>query len=67
MGQTIRLGIDVASRADHRAGCAERYKITPEAAQQLKKRAGRGSKESTKAAPAPDPPSAKAIPVAGAA
>jgi hypothetical protein len=64
------------SEAEGRRICAERYKVTaevraarrrPRTAQQLKKGAGRGSKESTKAAPASDPPTAKAIPVAGAA
>ena len=52
------------------------YKVTAEVraarkrastAQQLKKRAGRGSTESTKAAPASDPPGKNDIPVAGAA
>ena len=64
------------SRPSARAIIAERYKVSAEvraarrrtgAAQQMKKGAGRGSKESTKAAPASDPPAAKAIPVAGAA
>ena len=64
------------TEAEGRAICAERYKITAEvraarrragSTQQMKKRAGRGSKESTKAAPASDPPSVEAIPVAGAA
>ncbi len=64
------------TEAEGRTICAERYKVTAEVraarrragtAQQLKKGAGRGSKESTKAAPASDPPQQKAIPVAGAA
>jgi len=62
--------------AEGRTICAERYKVSAEvgaarkragAAQQMKTRAGRGSKESTKAAPASDPPAGDAIPVAGAA
>ena len=57
------------TEAQGRAICAERYKITAEVraarkrasnAQQMKKRAGRGSKESTKAAPASDPPAGDA-------
>ncbi len=57
------------TEAEGRAICAERYKVTAEVraarkrantAQQLKKRAGRGSEESTKAAPASDPPIAEA-------
>lgn len=59
------------TEAEGRTICAERYKVTAEvraarrragAAQQMKKGAGRGSKESTKAAPASDPPAANAIP-----
>ena len=58
------------SEAEGRKICAERYKVSAEVraarrragtAQQLKKRAGRGSKESTEAAPASDPPAADAI------
>jgi transposase len=64
------------TEAEGRTICAERYKVTAEVraarrwagtAQQLKKEAGRGSKESTKAAPASDPPAPNAIAVAGAA
>lgn len=64
------------TEAQGRAICAERYKVTAEVraarkrasgAQQMKRRAGRGSKESTKAAPASDPPAEHDIPVAGAA
>jgi hypothetical protein len=56
--------------AEGRKICAERYKVTAEvraarrragAAQSLKKRTGRGSKESTKATPASDPPGGHAI------
>ncbi len=55
--------------AQGRAICAERYKVSAEvraarkragAAQNMKRRAGRGGKESTKAAPASDPPDLKA-------
>jgi hypothetical protein len=63
------------TEAEGRAICAERYKVTAEdrrpartsTAQELKKRAGRGGKESTKDAPASDPPAENDIPVAGAA
>ena len=64
------------NEAQGRAICAERYKVTVEVlaarrragtAQQLTKRADRGSKESTEAAPASDPPDPDAIPVPGAA
>lgn len=57
------------TEAQGRAICAERYKVTAEiraarkrasTAQHMKKRAGRGSKESTKAAPASDPPGVEA-------
>jgi len=50
--------------------CSERYKVSAEVRaarrragtpQQMKKRAGRGSKESTKAAPASNPPETDAI------
>jgi len=58
------------TEAEGRKICAERYKVTAEiraarrhagGAQKLKRRAGRGSKESTKAAPASDPPGLDAI------
>ena len=58
------------TEAEGRAICAERYRVTADQraarrhmgkARQLKQRAGRGSKESTKAAPASDPPAADAI------
>jgi len=61
--------------AEGRKICAERYKVSAEVraarrrtgkAQQMKG-AGRGRKESTEAAPASDPPTGNAIPVAGAA
>ena len=64
------------TEAEGRKICAGRYKVSADVraarrragtAQKLKRRAGRGSKESTKAAPASDPPSVEAIPVAGAA
>jgi len=57
------------TEAEGRKICAERYKVSAEvraarkragAAQQMK-RAGRGSKESTKAAPASGPPASDAI------
>ena len=55
--------------AEGRKICAERYKVSAEVraarkragATQQMKRAGRGSKESTKAAPASDPPGENAI------
>lgn len=60
------------TEAEGRKICSERYKVSAEVraarkragrAQQMK-RAGRGRKESTKAAPASDPPTANAIPEA---
>lgn len=55
--------------------CAERYKVSPDVratrrtgtAQKSKQRAGRGSEESSEAAPASDQPVADAIPVAAMA
>jgi transposase len=58
------------TEAEGRKICAQRYTVSAEVraarrrtgkAQHLKKRAGRGSKESTKAAPASDPPTTDAI------
>jgi hypothetical protein len=47
------------TEAEGRAICAERYKVTAEV-RAARKRAGRGSKESTTAAPASDPPAGNA-------
>jgi hypothetical protein len=63
------------TEAEGRAICAERFKVSAAVRQARRngtkakklKKAGRGSKESTKAAPASGPPAGDAIPVAGAA
>jgi hypothetical protein len=64
------------SEAEGRKICAARYKVSAEVrsarrhvgkAKQQNRRVGRGSKESTEAAPASNPPITDAIPVAGAA
>lgn len=66
-------GTEITEAAEGRRICAERYTVPAEVrqarrrgtkAKQLKQRAGRGSKESTKAAPASDPPGLDAIAVA---
>ncbi len=64
------------TEAEGRKICAGRYKVPDKvraarrragSAQKLKRRAGRGSKESTKAAPASNPPVIEGIRAAGAA
>ena len=63
------------TEAEGRQICAERYKVSAEVrasrrragtAPRLKRRASRGSKESTRAAPASDPPASEANPLAAA-